>query len=337
MEKNYHQFSWLANHPLICSAPLHGISNSAQRQIFKKFGADVTFSEMVSSIGLHYRNKKSFHKTFFHKKEKPVIIQIFGNTLTAISEAARFAEKLGADGVDFNCGCPARNMLASGNGGKLLLEPDKLIEILVTIKKTVKIPVSLKTRLGYDQYLPPNFYRKITVESGIDCLILHGRTVKQQYQGQADWPQIKKIAKQLSLPVIGNGDITSPIMAVDRINNYTPSGIMIGRGSLGSPWIFVQTKKLLARRRILSKKSIKTIIKIIKLHTMLMMKELSNNDYALTNPEKYAILQMRKHYGWYIKNIRFASTYRQQLFQCENIQQLDLVLKEIIQNQKNEK
>ena len=315
------KFSWSKNQPHICSAPMHGITNSAQRQIFKKFGAKIVFSEMVSSMGLHYENKKTIRKTLFSSKEKPIIIQIFGNSTDEIINATKLAEKYGADGIDFNCGCPARNMIASGNGGVLLLEPDKLIQILSSIKKNTKLPVSLKTRIGYDKILPVNFYKKIISGSKIDCLIIHGRTVKQKYQGKSDWDHIKKIYNNLNIPVIGSGDITRPELALDRLKNYTPSGIMIGRGSLGNPWIFEKINRLLQEKKIRNRFSINKIISTIKLHSKLLIKE--------TQAEEYAIIQMRKHFGWYIKDIPHAKKYRTKLFHCQNSAECTKILDEI--------
>lgn len=317
------KFSWLHNQPLLCAAPLHGITNSSQRRIFKKFGADVVFTEMVSSAGLKYQNNKTINKTYYTKYEKPIIIQVFGHTTPEIISVAQTLEKNGADGLDFNCGCPARSMLASGNGGKLLLEPEKLITILSSLKKAVKIPVSLKTRIGYDRILPPQFYKKIVEQSKIDCLILHGRTVKQQYAGSCDWEQIKKITAKLSIPVIGNGDIIDPNQAIAKIKKYTPAGIMIGRGALGQPWIFSQIKKLLAGKKIYHTSNINKIKKTVLAHTNLLIKEIARHNNS--NP----IIQMRKHYGWYIKNIPHASAIRQRLYQCENLEQLKKILQAI--------
>ncbi len=323
-------FSWQQSQPILCAAPLHGITNSSQRRIFKKFGADVVFTEMVSSMGLQYQNKKTINKTYFTKYEKPIIIQVFGHTIPEIVSVAQSLEKAGADGLDFNCGCPARSMLASGNGGKLLLEPDKLINILAALKKSVSIPVSLKTRIGYDQKLPPSFYQKIVQESQIDCLILHGRTVKQQYTGQGDWEHIRQISQKLSIPVIGNGDITNHLQAIEKIKKFTPCGIMIGRGALGQPWIFRQIKKSLSSQKIITKINIKKIRQIILFHTNSLIKELSKkSSHHQHSPETQALIQMRKHFGWYIKNIPHATAIRQQLYQCQTLSDLTNILDQL--------
>jgi len=311
---------------------MHGITNSAQRQIFKKFGADVVFSEMVSSMGIKYENKKTEHKTNFLPSEKPIIVQIFGSTVSETINAARYAANIGADAIDFNCGCPARNMIASGNGGQLLLEPEKLIDILYRIKQAVKIPVSLKTRIGYDEILPPAYYQNIVEQSGIDCLIIHGRTVKQQYRGLADWNHIKKIASGIRIPVIGSGDIVNPTIALDRIANYTPHGIMIGRGALGNPWIFKFTKSFLQNQTqqptdIIFSKIIKTVL----LHTRLQIKEFQSSPYYTTKfnsqqIEQHALTNMRKHFGWYFKGLPHAKELRQRLLLINDYQTLSSTL-----------
>ncbi|MFZ5392586.1 MAG: tRNA dihydrouridine synthase [Patescibacteria group bacterium] len=323
------KFTWDQNHPILCAAPLHGITNSSQRRILKKFGADVVFTEMVSSMGLKYQNKKTINKTYFTKYEKPIIVQVFGHTIPETITIAQELEKNGADGLDFNCGCPARSMLASGNGGKLLQDPDKLIEILSALKKSVNIPVSLKTRIGYDKKLPPSFYQNIIKKTDIDCLTLHGRTVKQQYAGSSDWDYIKTIADKLNIPVIGNGDIIDPQQAIKYIKKYTPSGIMIGRGALGQPWIFEQIKKLLLGKKIRPKTNIKKIKKIILTHTNLLIKELSLRKDHRKSADEQAIIQMRKHFGWYIKNIPNATEIRQKLYLCNNTSELRSILQNI--------
>lgn len=328
------KFSWSQNQPLVCSAPMHGITNSAQRQIFKKFGADLLFSEMVSSMGLNYTNQKTVQKTSFQTNEKPIIIQIFGNTIIETIKAAQYAEKIGADGVDFNCGCPAKSMISSGNGGKLLLESDKLIEVLKSIKNSINLPLSLKTRIGYDKILPPKFYQQIAQKSGIDALIIHGRTVKQYYRGQADWNQIKQIAAKVTIPVIGSGDITTPYQAIERVKNFTPAGIMIGRGALGQPWIFAQTKHLLSGKIIRPRFSINKIIRTIKQHLSLMIREFQQNGYYTTKftadeIEKHAVHNMRKHFGWYLRDFHDAKQWRIKLIKCHTKAEVKKILNQI--------
>lgn len=333
MKKNK-SFNWNTDQPIICSAPMHGITNSAQRQIFKKFGADVVFSEMVSSMGIKYTNRKTQQKTCFKNKEKPVIIQIFGNTIEETITAAHYAESIWADGIDFNCGCPARSMIASGNGGKLLLEPDTLIHILSSIKKNIKIPLSLKTRIGFDQILPPSFYHNIAQKSGIDCLIIHGRTVKQMYRGRADWRHIKAISQKLSIPVIGSGDITDPYEAVERIKNFTPAGIMIGRGAIGQPWIFAQIKKIIAGHTIRPRLSRIKIKKTIRLHLKLLINEFLHNYYYTSRfaPDEikiHALRHMRKHYGWYLKSFAGAKKIRLKLMTGEDLNEVNKLIENI--------
>jgi len=328
------KFSWSQNQPIVCSAPMHGITNSAQRQIFKKFGADLVFSEMVSSMGINYTNQKTIQKTNFKPTEKPIIIQIFGNTIEETVRAGRFAEEIGADGVDFNCGCPAKSMIASGNGGKLLLEPDKLIEVLKSVKDNINLPLSLKTRIGYDKVLPPSFYKKIARKAGIDALIIHGRTIKQMYRGQADWNQIKSIAQTVDIPVIGSGDITTPHQALNRIKNFTTSGVMIGRGALGNPWIFEQTRKLIAGQIIRPRFSINKIIKTMNLHLNLMISEFRQNRYYSDKfnhkeIEQHAVHNMRKHFGWYLKDFRDAKQWRIKLIKCNTKSKVKKIMNQI--------
>lgn len=292
---------------------------------------------MVSSMGIKYENSKTKAKMHFIKKEKPIIVQIFGNSIEETVLSAKFASQMGADGLDFNCGCPARSMIASGNGGKLLLEPDKLIAVLSAIKKNIKLPLSLKTRIGYDQKLPVSFYKDIVKKSHIDCLILHGRTVKQKYQGLSDWEHIKKISQKLSVPVIGNGDITDAYLGQTRIKEFTPAGIMIGRGALGNPSIFQQIKKLLSGHVIRPRHSLKKNIKTMMLHYKLLTTEFLNDHYYQQkfSPKEikfHALCNMRKHFGWYFKGFPGAKSIRIDLLQINHPQKLNNYLHTLLKN-----
>lgn len=313
------KFSWLQNHPILCSAPIYNITDSPQRQIYKKLGANVVFSEMVSSIGLYHQNPKSIKLSEFSSKEKPVIIQLFGHNADILVKAAQIIEKKGASGIDFNCGCPSKKIISAQDGSQLLNTPDILIDLLQQIKKNIRIPLSLKTRIGYHKLLPISFYKNIIDKSNIDCLILHGRTVKQKFSGQADWNRIKQIAKSVNIPVIGNGDIVSVENAINRIKKFTPSGIMIGRGSFGNPWIFSQIKSTL-KHHTCQKPSPDNILKIINIHTYLISKHYSDS--------KKALFEIKKHCQFYFKYFPDSKALRQKIISCQKLSEIKNIIKQ---------
>ncbi|MBU1152110.1 tRNA dihydrouridine synthase DusB [Patescibacteria group bacterium] len=315
-------FSWeKIKKPILALAPMAGYTDSAYRQVVKSLVPEVIcFSELTSTNAMKHDNEKTMQMLNFEKSESPLIMQLFGNKPEFFIEAGKRLEQLGIAGIDINMGCPARKVIHSQQGSALLKDPDLAAEIVNKLSKAVKIPVSVKTRIGYNCYDEeelPKFLKSLET-AGAKLITLHGRTTKQSFLGKADWEPIYKIKKILNIPLIGNGDITTAEIAVERLKNL--DGIMVGRATFGNPWLMAEISAKLTKQKHNSPQSIKDRLPIIKEHFRLSLK---------TKGEKYGILEMRKHLGSYIKGIEGASAIRQRIMQSEDSQEILSILEEI--------
>ena len=217
-------------------APLSGITDYPFRQIVREHGCSLVFTEMVSAVGL-LRKGKSFLK--MGEEEHPISVQLFGSNAETIAEAAQMAESMGADAIDINMGCPAKQVVEPGAGVDLMRFPEKVKEILTKVRKVVHGPLTVKIRSGWDgEHINAVEISKIAEGCGVDALSIHPRTRAQGFGGQADWDLIGKVKNAMRIPVIGNGDITTPFLAKKMFEETGCDGVMIGRGALGNPWIF---------------------------------------------------------------------------------------------------
>ena len=237
-------FSWsdlAKKSPIVALAPMDGYTDSAFRQIGKIVEPRcIVFCEFVSADGLSRNFKKMSQLVQFNpKRERPYIVQIFGKNPAAFAEAAKFLEDFGVDGIDINFGCPAKKVVGSGHGSDLIRNPDLAAEIVFETQKAVKIPVSTKTRLGWESHETLIEFIGKLIKAGSKMITIHGRTVKQGYSGSADWSEIYELKKAFpNTPIPGNGDITSGEKAKEMLENL--DGVMIGRGSFGNPWILAE-------------------------------------------------------------------------------------------------
>lgn len=231
-------FSWkLTNKPIVALAPMDGYTDSAFRQLVKQIEPrTLCFTEFISSDFLFFRPQEYRKFLTFTASEQPLVVQLFGKDPEHFREAALVAEQSGAAAVDINMGCPAKKVVASMHGSYLMKHPDLGCKIIEEIKKVVSIPVSVKTRLGWedDTNLIP-FVKKL-IDAGIDAITIHGRTYKQGFHGEACWDAIYQLKKEISIPVIGNGDVKDDLSAIEKLKNL--DGVMIGRSCFGNPWIF---------------------------------------------------------------------------------------------------
>lgn len=224
--------------PLIM-APMAGLTNLPLRLMARRHGAAMVVTEMISAAGLSRNDPKTL--TYLHSspEERPLAVQIFGSDPAAMAESARIAESMGADMVDVNMGCPARKVLRGGAGGGLLREPELARDILLAVRRAITIPLTVKIRAGWSPAQPiARYLAKMAEEAGVDAVTLHPRYVTQKFTGQAQWDIIARVKESVAIPVIGNGDITTPDLAL-RIQKETGcDGIMIGRAAVGNPWLF---------------------------------------------------------------------------------------------------
>ncbi len=248
-------------------APMEDVTDMGFRLTCKEFGADMVYTEFVSSDALIRHVNKTKEKLAIADGERPVAIQIYGREVEPMVEAAKICEEVSPDILDINFGCPVKKVAGKGAGSGMMKTPDLMIEITKAVVKAVNIPVTVKTRLGWDND------SRIIVElaeqlqdTGIQALTIHGRTRAQMYSGEADWSLIGAVKNnpRMHIPIIGNGDITTPEIAKKRFGETGVDAVMIGRGSIGSPWIFEETKHYLATGELLPKKEFSWYLDVLK-------------------------------------------------------------------------
>ncbi len=222
-------------------APLSGITNLPFRRIVKRLGAGLVTTEMVSAMGLARQQEKTLRYLKSDPEERPLSVQIFGVDPQVMAEAAQIVVDAGADLVDINMGCPARKVVKTGAGGALLRSPDRVRDIVSAVRSVCSVPLTVKTRAGWspDQHQPAVWdIARMIEDCGADAITVHPRFVTQRFSGTADWEIISQIKSKVRIPVIGNGDVWSPSIALDMMRQTRCDGVMIGRGALGNPWIF---------------------------------------------------------------------------------------------------
>lgn len=248
-------------------APMEDVTDPAFRLLCKRFGADMVYSEFISSDALIRSIKSTERKLEIYDQERPVAIQLYGRDVESITEAAKIAESAKPDIIDLNFGCPVKKVAGKGGGAGLLKDIPKMLAIINSVAKNVNIPVTVKTRLGWD-----NNSKIITTiaeqiqDNGAQALTIHGRTRAQMYTGEADWTLIGEVKNnpRIKIPIIGNGDITTPERAKECFDKYGVDAIMIGRGSIGQPWIFEEIKHYLYNNSKLERKNYKFYLEILK-------------------------------------------------------------------------
>ncbi len=217
-------------------APMSGITDFPFRRLAKEKGCGLTFTEMVSAEGL-LRKRESLLK--IEKDDHPVSVQLFSSNPEVLANAAEMAEAMGADAIDINMGCPARQVVETGAGVALMQFPEKVERIIIEVRRKVKVPLTIKIRSGWDrEHINAVEISKIAEDCGVDAIFLHPRTKVQGFRGQADWNLIGEVKRAVHIPVIGNGDVTAPSLVKKMLEETGCDGVMIGRGALGNPWIF---------------------------------------------------------------------------------------------------
>lgn len=296
----------LPEFPLLL-APMEDVSDPPFRALCKDNGADLMYSEFISSEGLIRDAMKSRKKLDFTEEERPFGIQIFGGDEEAMSMSARICETVNPDLVDINFGCPVKKVVSKGAGAGVLKDIDLMVKLTAAVIKGTSLPVTVKTRLGWDEQTKNiEEVAERLQDIGVKALSIHGRTRSQLYKGEADWTLIGKVKNnpRINIPIFGNGDIDSPQKALEYKNRYGVDGIMIGRAAIGYPWIFREIKHFIQTQTILPPPTLEERIAVCRKHL--------EKSVAWKGPV-VGINEMRRHYTNYLKGLPGIKEYRLKL------------------------
>jgi len=312
----------LGNLPLFL-APMEDVTDESFRFVCKMFGADMMYTEFVSSDGLIRDAAKTLQKLVLRDEERPIGIQLYGHDMAAMIEAARRAETALPDVIDLNFGCPVKKIANRGAGAGMLCNVPLMVEMTAAIVKAVKVPVTVKTRLGWDE----NSKNIVEIaerlqDVGIQAITIHGRTRSQMYKGEADWTLIGEVKNnsRMRIPVIGNGDISSARIAQEMANRYGVDGLMIGRATYGRPWIFKEIKSYLQEGRLISPPTVAERVALARMH---LQKSVEVKGLPT------GILEMRRHLAHYFKGLPHFKEYRMKLVTLNEVDALITLLDQI--------
>lgn len=312
----------LGEFPLLL-APMEDVSDPPFRALCKRFGADMMYTEFISSEGLIRDAAKSVQKLDIYEDERPVGIQIFGSELESMKEAAEIVEKTNPDVLDINFGCPVKKVAGKGAGAGILRDIPKMVRLTKAIVESTDLPVTVKTRLGWDdntKYILEVAERLQDV--GIKAISIHGRTRKQMYKGEADWTLIGEVKNnpRIHIPVFGNGDVDSPEKAVEMKNRYGVDGIMIGRASIGYPWVFREIKHYMTTGEHLPGPTMQERVEVCREHLRRAIK---------WKGERLGLVETRRHYSNYFKGIPNFKDHRMVLVTSDSSEDVFAKLDEI--------
>jgi tRNA-dihydrouridine synthase B len=313
----------LGDFPLLL-APMEDVSDPPFRAVCKEGGADLMYTEFISSEGLIRDAAKSRQKLDIFEYERPIGIQLFGGDIGNMVESARIAAAVNPDLIDINYGCPVKAVACRGAGAALLQDIPKMVQMTAEIVKATSLPVTVKTRLGWDDHTKNVVEVAERLQDiGIQALTIHGRTRVQMYKGSADWSLIGKIKEnpRMRIPVFGNGDIDSPQKALEFKNRYGVDGIMIGRAAIGYPWIFEEIKHYLKFGERPAPPSIAERVRVAKKHL----------DFSIRwKGDRLGIFEMRRHYTNYFKGVSDFKPFRARLVEADNKDEVLSILDEVM-------
>ena len=314
----------LGEFPLLL-APMEDVSDPPFRAVCKEGGADLMYTEFISSEGLIRDAVKSRQKLDIFEYERPIGIQLFGGEISSMVESARIAAAVDPDLIDINYGCPVKAVACRGAGAALLQDVPKMVKMTAEIVKATHLPVTVKTRLGWDDQTKNVVEVAERLQDiGIQALTIHGRTRVQMYKGSADWSLIGKIKEnpRMHIPVFGNGDIDSPQKAIEYKNRYGVDGVMIGRAAIGYPWIFQEIKHYLQHGEKPGPPSVAERVRATKKHL----------DFSIRwKGDRTGIFEMRRHYTNYFKAIQDFKPFRTRLVEADNLDEILTILEEVLE------
>lgn len=305
----------LPEFPLLL-APMEDVSDPPFRVLCKRYGADLMYTEFISTEGLIRNAAKSTKKLDFYEEERPIGIQIFGADIDVMKGCAQIVEEAGPDLLDINFGCPVKKVVCKDAGAGILRDIPRMVRLTAEIVKATRLPVTVKTRLGWDDTTKNIMEVAERLQDiGIQALTIHGRTRAQMYKGDADWTLIGAVKNnpRIHIPIFGNGDVDSPEKALAMRNRYGVDGVMIGRAAIGYPWIFREIKHFLATGSHLPPPTMEERVEACKQHLIKSVE---------WKGEVLGILEMRRHYTNYFKGIPNIKHYRNELVQLNSVSEL---------------
>ena len=312
----------LTDFPLLL-APMEDVSDPPFRAVCKQNGADLMYTEFISSEGLIRDAAKSVQKLDIFEYERPIGIQLFGSDVETMRSCAEIATRARPDLIDINYGCPVKNVACRGAGAALLQDVPKMVKMTEAVVKATHLPVTVKTRLGWDDTTKNILEVAERLQDvGIQALTVHGRTRVQMYKGAADWTLIARIKEnpRVTIPIFGNGDIDSPQKALEYKNRYGVDGIMVGRASIGYPWIFNEIKQYLETGTLLPAPTLAERVEVCRQHLEFSVR---------WKGEITGVLEMRRHYTNYFRGLDHFKPYRMRLVQSMSFDEINTTLSEI--------
>ena len=319
----------LGSFPLLL-APMEDVSDPPFRAVCKANGADLMYTEFISSEGLIRDAAKSVQKLDIFEYERPIGIQLFGSSIETMASCTEIATQAGPDLIDINYGCPVKQVACKGAGAALLQDIPKMVAMTSAVVKATHLPVTVKTRLGWDDSTKNiEDVAERLQDIGIQALTIHGRTRVQMYKGEADWRLISKVKEnpRIKIPIFGNGDVDSPLKALDYKEKYGVDGIMIGRAAIGYPWIFNEIKHFLATGTYLPAPTIQQRIDVCAAHL----------DFSIRwKGEHGGIVEMRRHYSNYFRGLDHFKPFRTRLVTSMSHEEIQAILNEIAQHYQTE-
>ena len=311
----------LPEFPLLL-APMEDVSDPPFRRLCKMHGADMMYSEFISSEGLIRDAMKSMKKLDIFDYERPVGIQIFGGDEEAMALSAKIVAAVNPDIVDINFGCPVKKVVCKGAGAGVLKDIDLMIRLTKAVVNSTDLPVTVKTRLGWDtETINIMEVAERLQDVGVKALTIHARTRAQMYKGEADWNYISKVKNnpRINIPIFGNGDVDSPQKALEYKNKYDCDGIMIGRGAIGYPWIFNEVKHYFKTGEILPEPTIEQRLEAVRQHAEWSME---------WKGERLGLIEMRQHYSNYFRGIPHFKDFRRKFLEVFTLEEMDEVIAE---------
>lgn len=304
----------------IALGPMAGVTDLPFRKLCKEMGCGLMYTEMVSAKAILYNNKNTDELLRVDENERPIAVQLFGSDPDIMAEMAARIEEGPYDFIDINMGCPVPKIVGNGEGSALMKNPKLAGDIVAAMVKKCKKPITVKIRKGFDdENINAPEFAKVLEANGASAVAVHGRTREQYYTGNADWDIISKVRAAVNIPVIGNGDITTPVDAKKMIEQTGCDGVMIGRAARGNPWIFKEVSHYLATGELIERPTLDEVRKMILRHARMLVEYKGNF---------IGIREMRKHVSWYISGYPHSAAIRNQVNMVESIEELEELINE---------